>query len=120
MVRSFEELLNWQAELAETIIQTENDIKQYSALEKELLHRRERALLHHQLGLKNKLEETEFALNDIQEQLREKKQRLEQLKDHFQNKINTIIEQYQNYYDSSINSVPDHTPTRVKYRSATN
>jgi hypothetical protein len=97
MIQYFDELLHWQAEIADAIVQLQDEIIRYENLENNLLKRREQALVHHYLGLKNDLKEVEYALHYVQLQLREKSQELGHLQDDFEQKIDAIISHYRNH-----------------------
>jgi chromosome segregation ATPase len=97
MLQQFDELLDWQVELADTVVQLQNEIGKYEEVENHLLKRREKELLHHFLGLKNELKEVEYGLHYIQQQLKEKNNELSYLQEDCQRKVEDII----TYYKSS-------------------
>jgi hypothetical protein len=94
MIEQFDELLLWQVEIADSIIQVQYEIDQYEELEDKLLKRRETALIHNYLGIENELKEAEYGLHYIQEQLQIKRNELYFLQEDFQRKIEAIIAHY--------------------------
>lgn len=98
MMEQFEDLLHWQAEIADAIVSLQDKVLRYEELEKNLLQRRERAVLHHHLGLKNDLKEIEYALHYVQIQLKEKSNELKGLQQDFQHKVDAIISHYRTYH----------------------
>lgn len=97
MIQHFDELLHWQAEIADAIVQLQEEIIRYENLENNLLKRREQALVLQYLGLKNDLKEIEYALHYVQLQLREKTKELGNLQVDFEHKIEAIITHYRKY-----------------------
>ena len=94
MIDQFEELLHWQAEIANAIIQLQEEIINYETVENSLLRRREQDLVYHFLGLKNELKEIEYGLHYVQIQLKEKRKELSTLQNDFQKKVDAIISHY--------------------------
>lgn|GEM_PF-3602550 len=94
MIQEFDELLNWQAEIADSIVQLQKEILSYEELENQLLKRREQALVRHSLGLKNELKEVEYGIHYIQTQTSQKKKQLHSLQEDFQQKVEDIISYY--------------------------
>ncbi|WP_025026988.1 hypothetical protein [Caldalkalibacillus mannanilyticus] len=97
MIQEFDELLCWQAEIADSIVQLQTEILKYEDLENQLLKRREQAMIHHALGLKNELKEIEYGLHYVQTQMNQKKKQLQSLQEDFQQKVDDIIKYYKNY-----------------------
>jgi hypothetical protein len=97
MIQYFDELLHWQAEIADAIVQLQDEILRYKNLENNLLKRREQALVHHYLGLKNDLKEVEYALHYVQLQLNDKTKELGHLQEDFEQKVDSIISHYRNH-----------------------
>lgn len=96
MSSHFEELLHWQAEVADAIIQLQEEILRYESLENNLLQRRDQALIHQHLGLKNDLKEVEYALHYVQLQMQGKNRELSDLQMDLEQKIDVVITHYRN------------------------
>jgi hypothetical protein len=94
MIEQFDELLHWQVEIADSIIQVQQEIDKYEELENKLLKRKEDAHIHYYLGLKNESKEAEYGLHYIQEQIQIKRKELYYLQEDFQKKIEAIITHY--------------------------
>jgi hypothetical protein len=97
MIQYFDELLHWQAEIADAIVQLQDEIVRYENLENNLLKRREQALVHNYLGLKNDQQEVEYALHYVQIQLNEKTKELTHLQEDFEQKVDAIISHYRKH-----------------------
>lgn len=95
MTQYFQELLHWQAEVAQAIVELQKDIAKYEDLAMELWQRKERDIVRSYLGLKNEYQEIGYALHYVQEQLQTKQKELKQLQDDLEQRINTVISRYQ-------------------------
>lgn len=98
----FEELLNWQAEVADAVIQLQEQILRYESLESNLLQRRDQALIHQHLGLKNDLKEVEYGLHYVQLQMQDKNKQLSNLQMDLEQKIDVIIKHYRNQQSQAL------------------